>query len=89
MSSPIEREKNDRRDSRGDERDGQGRKRNRNESEEREEIKTFPSPPPHTTITCYKDNRPCPIMSKYQLDARGRKIYDNFTTLDHPAYDIK
>ena len=37
--SPREREK---RDSRGDEREGQGRKRNRNESEETEEIKTFP-----------------------------------------------
>ena len=34
-----EREK---RDSRGDEREGQRRKRNRNESEETEEIKTFP-----------------------------------------------
>ena len=37
--SPRESEK---RDSRGDEREGQGRKRNRNESEETEEIKTFP-----------------------------------------------
>ena len=54
VSSPREREKRDRRDSkrderegqgrkrRGDEREGQGRKRNRNESEETEEIKTFP-----------------------------------------------
>ena len=43
VSSPREREKKDRRDSRGDERQGQGRKRNRNESEEEtEEIKTFP-----------------------------------------------
>ena len=41
VSSPREREKRDRRDSRGDERGGQGRKRNRNESEETE-IKTFP-----------------------------------------------
>ena len=47
--SPREREKRDRRESRGDrresrgdEREGQGRKRNRNESEETEEIKTFP-----------------------------------------------
>ena len=32
--SPREREKRDRRDSRGDEREGQRRKRNRNESEE-------------------------------------------------------
>ena len=33
VSSPREREKRDRRDSRGDEREEQGRKRNRNESE--------------------------------------------------------
>ena len=36
VSSPREREKRDRRDSRGDEREGQGRKRNRNENEETE-----------------------------------------------------
>ena len=42
VSSPREREKRYRRDSRGDEIEGQGRKRNRNESEETEEIKTFP-----------------------------------------------
>ena len=42
VSSPREREKRDRRESRGDEREGQGTKRNRNESEETEEIKTFP-----------------------------------------------
>ena len=64
VSSPREREKRDRRDSRGDEREGQGRKRNRNESEETEEIKTFPS-----TLTCYKGSRPCPAVSQYQLDA--------------------
>ena len=40
VSSSSEREK---RDNRGDEREGQGRKRNRNESKETEEIKTFPS----------------------------------------------
>ena len=39
--SPRERK----RDSRGDEREGQGRKRNRNESEETEETKTFPQYP--------------------------------------------
>ena len=39
VSFPREREK---RDSRIDEREEQGRKRNRNESEETEEIKTFP-----------------------------------------------
>ena len=40
VSSPREREKIDRRDSRRDEREGQGRKRNRNERDETEEIKT-------------------------------------------------
>ena len=38
--------------------------RNRNESEETEEIKYSPS-----TLTCYKDSRPCPTVSQYQLDA--------------------
>ena len=41
MSSPREREKRDRRDSRGDKRVGQGRKRNRIESKEIEEVTTF------------------------------------------------
>ena len=50
LSSPREREKRDRR---GNEREGQGRKKNRNGSEE----------------TCYKDSRPCPTASQYQLDA--------------------
>ena len=45
VSSPREREKRDRIDSRRDEREGQGRKRNRNESEETEEIKTSPPYP--------------------------------------------
>ena len=47
VSSPREREKTDtcRRDIRGDEREGQGRKRNRNESEEIKEIQTFPLNP--------------------------------------------
>ena len=44
-----EQEKRERNDSRGDERKEQGRKRERNENEETEEIKTFPS-----TLTCYK-----------------------------------
>ena len=41
VSSPREREKRDRRGSRGAEREGQGRKRKMNESNETEEIKTF------------------------------------------------
>ena len=65
VSSPREREKRDRRDCRRDEREGQVRKTNKNESKETEEIKHSPS-----TLTCYKGNRPCPIVSQYQLDAR-------------------
>ena len=57
VSSPREREKRDRRDSRGDLREGQGRKKNRNESKETEEIKTFPLYP-----TCHKDSKPCPTV---------------------------
>ena len=45
VSSPREREKKDRRDSRGDLKEGQGRKKNRNENKEAEEIKTFPLNP--------------------------------------------
>ena len=41
VSSPREREKRNRTDSTGDEREGQGRKRKMNESEEMEKIKTF------------------------------------------------
>ena len=62
--SPRGREKRDRIDSRGDEREGQEKKKNRNESEETEEIKTVSS-----TLTCYKDSKPCPTVSQYQLGA--------------------
>ena len=61
VSSPREREI---RDSRRDEREGQVRKRNRNEREETEEIKAFPS-----TLTSYMISRPGPTVSQYQLDA--------------------
>ena len=63
--SPREREKRDRRDSRGEE---QVRKRNRNESEETEKIRISPS-----TLTCYKDSRPCQTVSQYQLDTPVKK----------------
>ena len=66
VSSPRERKKRARRDSRGDEREGQGRKRKMNESEETEEIKTFPL----STHTYSKDSRPRQIISQYQLDAQ-------------------
>ena len=85
VSSPREREKRDRRESRGDEREGQGRKRNRNESEETEEIKTFPS-----TLTHYKDSRPCPTVSQYQLDAPVMKDTQHLcTTRPPPNMDQK
>ena len=65
LSSPREREKGEEieRDSR-EHREGQGRKRNRNEREETDKIKT-----PASTLTCYKDGRPSPTASQYQLDA--------------------
>ena len=62
VASPREREKRDRRDSRGDKREGQRRKKNRNKSEETEGIKTFPQYP-----YCYKDSRPCPTVSQNGL----------------------
>ena len=54
-------------------------KTNRNESDETEEIKTFPS-----TLTYYKDSRPCPAVSQYHLDTRWHKIHDTFAT--HPLH---
>ena len=63
VSSPREREKRDRRDSRGNEREGQG-ERKMNDSEETEEIKTFPLYP-----YLLQGQWPCPTVSQYQLDA--------------------
>ena len=51
VSSPRVREKRDRRKSRGDEREGQGRKKKMNESEETEEIKTSPA-----ALACCKNH---------------------------------
>ena len=48
VSAPRKREKRDRRDSTGDEREGQGRKKNTNESEETEENKR---PTGHGSLT--------------------------------------
>ena len=36
------------------------------------------------TFTCYKDSRPCPTVSQYQLDVPVTKIYDTFAPPDHP-----
>ena len=78
VSSPREREKRDRRNS-SDEREGHGRKKNRNESEETEEMKTFLS-----TLTCYKDSKPCPAVSQYQLDAPVTKDTRHLRNTNHP-----
>ena len=68
VSSPREREK---RDSRGDDREGQGRKRNRNESVETEEIKTFPPLPlPATKIHVAGLPNCKPISDGHPVDAR-------------------
>ena len=39
--------------------------RKMNESEETDEIKTSPA----SALTCYKDSRPYPTVSQYQMDA--------------------
>ena len=57
--------------------------RKMNESEETEEIKTFPS-----TFTCCKDKRPCPTVRQYQLHdtiasphhSTGQSVYSVFGT---------
>ena len=63
VSSPREREKRDRRISRIDEREGQGRMRNRNEGVEADEIKAF------TSLLPLPITRPCQTVNQYQLDA--------------------
>ena len=76
VKSPREREKRNRRDSRGDEREVQGRKRNRNESEETEEIKTFhPLLSPATRIASLAQLEPNIIWTP-----QWRKIPDTFAT---------
>ena len=40
-----------------------------------EEIKTFPS-----TLTCYKDSKPCPTVSQYQLGALMTLRYTTYMT---------
>ena len=72
--SPREREKRDRIDSRGDER--QGRKKNRNVRKKQKKYKQSPS-----TLTCY--SRPCPPVSQYQLDSPVMKGI-TFAKPNHP-----
>ena len=77
VSSPRDREKRDRRDSRGDEREGLGRKREMKESEGTEEI-TFP-------LTCCKDSRPCPTVSQYQWGAPVTKATGHLCLTQPPS----
>ena len=67
--SSIEREKRDRRISRRDEWEGQGKERDREERgtgvKVKKQMKLKHSP---STLTCYKDSRPCPTVSQYQVD---------------------
>ena len=84
VSSPREREKTDRRDSRGDEKDGLGRKREMKESEVTEEIKTFPS-----TLTCCKDSRPWPTVWQYQLGAPMTKATGHLHLTKPPRANVQ
>ena len=81
VSSPREREKSDRRDSGRDEREEEGRKRNRNQSEETEEIKHSLS-----AFTYYKDSRPCSTVNQNQLGAPVTKDTGHFRTTRPPPY---
>ena len=84
VSSPREREKRDRRDSRGAEREGQGRKRNRNEEKKKKKYKQSPS-----TLTCYRDSRPGPTVNQYQLDGLVMQvIHDTVTPPDHHDFVV-
>ena len=77
VSCPREMEKRDRRDSRGNEREGQGRKRKMNESEEAEEIKTF-------TLNPYLLQGQ-QALSNCKPVSVGRKIHDTFASSNYPC----
>ena len=74
--SPREREK---RDSRGDDIEGQGRKRNRNESEETGNINITPLPLPATRIAGLTQ-----LETNISWTPRWCKIPDTFATPNHP-----
>ena len=82
VSSPRERDKRDRKDSRGDESEGQGRKKNRNKSEETEEKETFPLYP-----YLLKYSRLCPTVSSWT--PRWHKIHDTFATSTTPSLFVR
>ena len=72
VSSPKEREKRDRTDSRGDKREGLGKKRKMKESDEREEITIFPPLPLPAARTAIISWAP-----------RWRKLQDTFALPNH------
>ena len=86
VSSPREREKIDRRESRGDEREGKGKKREMKENEGTEEIITSPPPPPphtHTHPYLLQGQQPLPNCKPISV---GRPGYQSYRTpLPHPA----
>ena len=84
MLSPRERKTRDRRDSKSDESEGQGRMIKMNESEGTDEIRHSPS-----SHTCCKDSRPCPTVSQYQLDALVTQDTRQIClTQPHPAFHL-
>ena len=78
MWSPREREK---RDSRADEREGQGRRGTGMKVKKHRNKNISP-----TTLTCYKDSKPCPTLSQYQLDPHSDIRY--MTPSPHPTTPI-
>ena len=77
----------DRRDSRGDEREEQGRKRKTDESEETEEIKIFP-PPPLLLATARLAGLP-QLLANISWTPRWSKIHDTFASLNHTPSSIQ
>ena len=66
VSSPREREKRDRRDSRGGDSRGD---EERGRAERGTGMKEKKQKHSTSTLTCFKDSRPCPTISQSQLDA--------------------
>ena len=78
VSSPRERDKKDRRYSRGDEREGR-------EGQRRRKCRNRRNKTSSSTLSCYKDSRPCPTVG----GPRWRKIHDTFAPLDQPISLLK
>ena len=70
VSSPRERENRDRRDSRGNEREGQWRRRKMNESEETEEVKISPLRAPAAMVAALPNYKPISVGRPVTQDTR-------------------